>query len=155
MGFRACWYRFDLDVDHNAGRSCPAVHRLPSEWRPYRRAGEFEQVGGRNWPTVLRGCSTCSRLTSFTRQYDLTLEILERMKANASPMAELAGRIEANLTRDGADRLSLVRASTLVTVGELDMCLPPYSAASWPTGSRMRNWWCSPAVRTCSACRTR
>jgi len=77
------------------------------------------------------------------------------MKANASPMAELAGRIEANLTRDGADRLSLVRASTLVTVGELDMCLPPYFSRELADGIPDANWWCSPAVRTCSACRTR
>ena len=56
------------------------------------------------------------------------------MKANASPMAEPAGRIEANLTRDGADRLSLVEAPTLVTVGELDMCLPPYFSRELAAG---------------------
>ena len=48
------------------------------------------------------------------------------MKANASPVAGLAGQIEANLTHDESDRMSLVRAPTLVTVGELDMCLPPF-----------------------------
>ena len=62
----------------------------------------------------------------LTKQYDLALEILERMKTNSSPIAGLAGQIEANLTHDEADRLSLVRAPTLVTVGELDMCLPPF-----------------------------
>lgn len=50
-------------------------------------------------------------------------------------MAEPAGRIEANLTRDGADRLSLVRAPTLVTVGELDMCLPPYFSRELAAGN--------------------
>jgi len=35
------------------------------------------------------------------------------------------GQLEANLSHDEADRLSLVRAPTLITVGELDMCLPP------------------------------
>ena len=62
----------------------------------------------------------------LTEQYDFALEILERMKANSSPIAGLAGQIEANLTHDEADRLSQVRVPTLVTVGELDMCLPPY-----------------------------
>ena len=61
----------------------------------------------------------------LTQNYDHALEILERMKTNSSPIDGLAGQIEANLTHDEADRLALVRAPTLVTVGELDMCLPP------------------------------
>ncbi len=62
----------------------------------------------------------------LTRQYDLALEILARMKENSSPIEGLAGQLEANLTHNEADRLGLVRAPTLVTVGELDMCLPPF-----------------------------
>lgn len=61
----------------------------------------------------------------LTNHYDEAIETLERMKKNSSPAQGLLGQLEANLTHDEADRLNLVRAPTLVTVGELDMCLPP------------------------------
>ena len=72
----------------------------------------------------------------LTKEYDFALEILRRMKANASPIAGLAGQIEANLTHDEGDRLSLVGAPTLVTVGELDMCLPPFFSRELAAGIR-------------------
>lgn len=61
----------------------------------------------------------------ITSEYEQVLEMLDRMKANSSQVEGLMGQLEANLTHDEADRLHLVRAPTLVTVGELDMCLPP------------------------------
>ena len=61
----------------------------------------------------------------ITREYDQVLDTLRRMKANSSSVDGLMGQLIANMTHDEADRLHLVRAPTLVTVGELDMCLPP------------------------------
>lgn len=61
----------------------------------------------------------------ITREYEQVQDTLARMKANSSPVEGLMGQLEANLTHDEADRLHLVSAPTLVTVGELDMCLPP------------------------------
>lgn len=62
----------------------------------------------------------------ITENYALVQGILDRMKENSSPAAGLLGQLDANLTHDEAARLGAVRAPTLVTVGELDMCLPPY-----------------------------
>ena len=61
----------------------------------------------------------------ITDQYNEVTQALERMKANSSPVEGLMGQLEANLTHDELDRLHQISAPTLVTVGELDMCLPP------------------------------
>lgn len=61
-----------------------------------------------------------------TENYDRLMGILAGMKANASETVGLMGQIEANLTHDVADHLGEITAPTLITVGELDMCIPPY-----------------------------
>ena len=61
----------------------------------------------------------------ITDQFDEVSAALARMKANSSPVEGLMGQLEANLSHDELDRLHLITAPTLVTVGELDMCLPP------------------------------
>lgn len=60
----------------------------------------------------------------FINSYDRAIEILENMKAHSSPYQGLMGQLEANLTHDVYDRLGEIDKPTLVTVGELDMCLP-------------------------------
>lgn len=62
----------------------------------------------------------------FIDQYDRAREILAEMKMNSSPYEGLMGQLEANLSHDIGDRLSEIAVPTLVTVGELDMCLPPH-----------------------------
>jgi pimeloyl-ACP methyl ester carboxylesterase len=52
--------------------------------------------------------------------------ILQEMKDNSSSLEGLAAQIHANLTHDTLDRVGQITLPTLVTVGELDMCLPPY-----------------------------
>ena len=64
----------------------------------------------------------------ITENYDRLMGILEGMKANASDPTGLMGQLEANLTHDVSDRLGQIMAPTLITVGELDMCIPPYFA---------------------------
>ena len=61
-----------------------------------------------------------------TENYDTLMGILEGMKAHASDPAGLLGQLEANLTHDVSNHLSEITAPTLITVGELDMCIPPY-----------------------------
>ena len=51
--------------------------------------------------------------------------VLSGMKANSSPLEGLLGQIHANKTHDLLDRLGEISVPTLITVGELDMCLPP------------------------------
>jgi pimeloyl-ACP methyl ester carboxylesterase len=62
----------------------------------------------------------------FIDNPDMASAILKGMKVASSPYAGLLGQLEANLTHDVADRLGAIVAPTLVTVGELDMCLPPH-----------------------------
>ncbi len=62
----------------------------------------------------------------FVHNYDRAQEILANMKAHSSPYDGLMGQVEANLTHDEADRIGRITAPTLITVGEFDMCLPPY-----------------------------
>ena len=62
----------------------------------------------------------------ITREHDRLLEILAMMKQNTSPIEGLLGQVDANLTHDLADRLGEIAVPTLITVGDLDMCLPPY-----------------------------
>ena len=64
----------------------------------------------------------------ITEQPDRTAEILRAMKKNSSPEQGLLGQLDANLTHDVLDQLDQIAVPTLITVGELDMCLPPYYA---------------------------
>lgn len=62
----------------------------------------------------------------ITENYDEVMEILDRMKQNASSPVGLLGQLEANLTHDVSDRLGEISMPALITVGEFDMCIPPY-----------------------------
>ncbi len=62
----------------------------------------------------------------ITSNYDRIVAVLESMKQNTSPIEGLLGQVEANLTHDLADRLGEIDVPTLITVGDLDMCLPPF-----------------------------
>lgn len=62
----------------------------------------------------------------FIEQYERAMEILSSMKEHSSPIQGLLGQLEANLTHDLSGRLKDIIAPTLITVGEFDMCLPPY-----------------------------
>jgi len=62
----------------------------------------------------------------FNEHPDRAGEILADMKSNSSPLAGLVSQIHANRTHDTLARLGEVAVPTLITVGELDMCLPPY-----------------------------
>jgi pimeloyl-ACP methyl ester carboxylesterase len=62
----------------------------------------------------------------FIHDYDRAIEILAQMKEHSSPYEGLMGQIEANLTHDSYDRLGEIEVPTFITVGEFDMCLPPY-----------------------------
>lgn len=62
----------------------------------------------------------------FIDEYDRAQEILANMKAHSSPYEGLLGQLDANLTHDVADRLAEIKIPTLITVGEFDMCLPPF-----------------------------
>jgi pimeloyl-ACP methyl ester carboxylesterase len=56
--------------------------------------------------------------------FDQIPGILEGMKRAAAAPDGLLGQIEANLTHDGRADATMLRAPTLVTVGELDLLLP-------------------------------
>lgn len=60
----------------------------------------------------------------FTEEYDRAQEILAAMKANSSPIEGLMGQVEANLSHDLLEGLPAISMPTLITVGELDMCIP-------------------------------
>lgn len=62
----------------------------------------------------------------ITTHYDEVMQVLASMKQHASSPVGLLGQLEANLTHDVADRLGEIRMPTLITVGELDMCIPPF-----------------------------
>lgn len=62
----------------------------------------------------------------ITEHYDEVMEMLGRMKENASSPVGLLGQLGANLTHDLSDRLGEIDVPTLITVGEFDMCIPPY-----------------------------
>jgi aminoacrylate hydrolase len=62
----------------------------------------------------------------ITEHYDDVMAVLDRMKAHASSPVGLLGQMHANLTHDLASRLHEIAAPTLITVGELDMCIPPF-----------------------------
>jgi 3-oxoadipate enol-lactonase len=61
----------------------------------------------------------------FNEQYEQAAQILAGMKSHAAPAQGLYGQLEANISHDELDRLHLIRCPTLITVGELDMALPP------------------------------
>lgn len=62
----------------------------------------------------------------FVHNYEQAQQILANMKAHSSPYDGLMGQLEANLTHDVAAGLASISAPTLITVGDLDMCLPPH-----------------------------
>ena len=62
----------------------------------------------------------------ITTHYDDVMDILDAMKSHASSPVGLLGQLDANLTHDVSDRLGEITQPTLITVGELDMCIPPY-----------------------------
>jgi pimeloyl-ACP methyl ester carboxylesterase len=62
----------------------------------------------------------------FTEHYERALEVLVAMKAHPSSYDGLMGQLEANLAHDASARMSAIVAPTLITVGELDMCIPPH-----------------------------
>lgn len=62
----------------------------------------------------------------ITEHYDEVMDVLARMKEHASSPVGLLGQIEANLSHDLLDEVGQITAPTLVTVGELDMCIPPF-----------------------------
>ena len=61
----------------------------------------------------------------FTDQSEAAARILADMEQNASPIDGMRGQLHANRTHDCLDRLREISVPTLITVGELDMCLPP------------------------------
>ena len=61
----------------------------------------------------------------ITNNYEKVMSALDNMKKNSSPIEGMQGQIEANMTHDISEELKKIRAPTLVTVGEIDMCLPP------------------------------
>ena len=62
----------------------------------------------------------------ITEHYDDVMVILGQMKEHASSPVGLLGPLDANLTHHLSDRLGEIAMPTLITVGQLDMCLPPY-----------------------------
>jgi aminoacrylate hydrolase len=60
----------------------------------------------------------------FIDNYDRVQVILTSMKEHSSPAEGLLGQLEANLTHDLHDEVGSITAPTLITVGELDMCIP-------------------------------
>ncbi len=62
----------------------------------------------------------------FNEQPDRTENVLQSMKDNSSSTEGLAAQIQADLAHDTLARIGSIMQPTLVTVGELDMCLPPY-----------------------------
>jgi pimeloyl-ACP methyl ester carboxylesterase len=60
----------------------------------------------------------------FIDHFDQVETILASMKANSSPLEGLRGQLEANLSHDLLAQVSSISAPTLITVGELDMCIP-------------------------------
>ncbi|HTW99171.1 MAG TPA: alpha/beta hydrolase [Acidimicrobiales bacterium] len=61
----------------------------------------------------------------FTEQPEAAARILADMEENASPIEGMRGQLHANRTHDCLERLNEIAVPTLITVGELDMCLPP------------------------------
>jgi pimeloyl-ACP methyl ester carboxylesterase len=61
----------------------------------------------------------------FNDQFERATEILAGMKSHAGSVHGLDGQLQANLSHDELDRLRLIQCPTLITVGELDMALPP------------------------------
>ena len=61
----------------------------------------------------------------ITANYDQVMTVLDNMKKNSSPIEGMRGQLDANMSHDIADHLGKISAPTLVTVGEIDMCLPP------------------------------
>ena len=51
--------------------------------------------------------------------------MLDNMKKNSSPIEGMRGQLDANMSHDISDHLGKISTPTLVTVGEIDMCLPP------------------------------
>jgi pimeloyl-ACP methyl ester carboxylesterase len=64
----------------------------------------------------------------FTREYDQALKVMATMKEHSPTLEGLEGQIAASLEHDATDRLSGISAPTLITAGQLDMCLPPLYA---------------------------
>jgi len=60
----------------------------------------------------------------FIDHYERAQEILASMKEHSSPIQGLRGQVEANLSHDLAGRIGEISAPTLISVGELDMCIP-------------------------------
>jgi pimeloyl-ACP methyl ester carboxylesterase len=60
----------------------------------------------------------------FNDNPGLAETMLENMKANSSPLSGMRGQLHADQTHDTLDRLSEIDMPTLITVGEMDMCLP-------------------------------
>jgi pimeloyl-ACP methyl ester carboxylesterase len=52
--------------------------------------------------------------------------ILREIKSRASSADGLASQLHATLHHDTLDRLGAITAPTLITVGDMDMCLPPF-----------------------------
>ncbi len=62
----------------------------------------------------------------ITEHYDEVMGVLANMKQHASSPVGLLGQLDANLTHDASARLGELAMPTLITVGELDMCIPPF-----------------------------
>ena len=60
----------------------------------------------------------------MSRNFEMLMNILSHMKANAASYDGLLGQIEANLSYDMRPEVHKVTAPTLVTVGEMDVVLP-------------------------------
>ncbi|MCH2347977.1 MAG: alpha/beta hydrolase, partial [Pseudomonadales bacterium] len=61
----------------------------------------------------------------ITDNYDQVMTVLDNMKKNSSPIEGMRGQLDANMSHDISDHLGKISTPTLVTVGEIDMCLPP------------------------------
>ena len=61
----------------------------------------------------------------ITDNYDQVMTVLDNMKKNSSPIEGMRGQLDANMSHDISDHLGKISTPTLVTVGEMDMCLPP------------------------------
>ena len=60
----------------------------------------------------------------MSRNFEMLMNILDHMRANAASYDGLLGQIEANLSYDMRPDVGKVSAPTLVTVGEMDVVLP-------------------------------
>jgi pimeloyl-ACP methyl ester carboxylesterase len=61
----------------------------------------------------------------FTVEPETSNAIIAGMKATPPTQGGLEGQIRASIGHDALERLGGIDAPTLITVGELDMCLPP------------------------------